>query len=446
MARIKKQAASNRVVATVPTFQSGWVSFLKRISIWLLALALVYAFSLLWDFRGRANQIDFSRYYVSALATRQGIDPYTTDLKLLATSLGLDVGEMDIGTYPPSFILCFEPLTWLSPLPAYWLWIAMNMVFLATALYLLLDGLPRDTDLRLALLGLAILYAPITYNFYYAQTQILILLLLILCMRWLGSGRHALAGLILALAVLLKVFPVILMGYLILRRQGKAIVYTGLGLIFGGVVTLTLVGVERSLHFFQVLPSLTSPYWLSRSDNVALGAMVSRLFWFSADLGNSGVEFARRAAVTIAEVSLLALTVRVTLGSSKPPDNRDEHVIALWVITAILLSPTAWFHYLVLLLIPFAVLTRQRLRGEASLRAAWLGLASYLTAEVLMAVLIAVSLGFGELPNWVPFGAMIGWSLSLLLAYGAAYSLAVDTLPPPAAATDRVSRGGRHRP
>ena len=290
------------------------------------------------------------------------------------------------------------------------------------------------------LLGLAILYAPITYNFYYAQTQILILLLLILFVRWLKSERYALAGSMLALAVLLKVFPVILMGYLMLRRQGKAIVYTRLGLIIGGIVTLTLVGVARSLHFFQVLPFLTSPFWLSQAGNVALGAMISRLFWFSADLSGPGVEFARRAAVTIAELSLLALTARVTLRSSKLPDKRDEHVIALWVITAILLSPTAWCHYLVLLLIPFAVLVRQRLRGEASLRSAWLGLASYLIAEVLIVVVIAVSLGFGDLPNWAPLGTMIGWSLSLLLAYGAAYSLAVDTIPSPAADTDRVSR------
>ncbi len=442
MSRIKKQAASNRAVATVPTPQSGWVSFLKRISIWLLTLALAYAISLLWNYRGRANQIDFSHYYVSALAMRQGIDPYVTDLTPLATSLGLDVAEMNHATYPPTFVLCFEPLTLLSPLSAYWLWIAMNVLFLATALYLLLDGFPRDTKLRLSLVGLAILYTPVTYHFYYAPTSILILLLLILFMRWLKSERCALAGYMLALAVLLKVFPAILIGYLLLRRQGKAIVYTGLGLFVGGAVTLTLAGVERSLHFFQVLPFLTSPLWLSRTGNMALGAMVSRLFWFSAGLGGPGVEFARRVAVVMAELAILALTVRATLASSRLSDNGDERVIALWVVTAILLSPTAWIHYLVLLLIPFALLVRQRLRGEASLRATRLGLASYLITEVLVVVVSAVSLGFRETAKWAPLAAMVGWSLSLLLAYAAAYFLAVDTMHTPVAATGRTPRGG----
>jgi hypothetical protein len=443
MSRIKKQAAPDRVVATVPVYQSGWFARLRRSSIWLAALALAYMVFLLRDLQ-RANQADFSHYYVSALAMRNGIDPYITDLKPLAASLGLDVEEINIGTYPPTFILCFEPLTWLSPLPAYWLWIAINIVFLAAACCLLLDGLPRDTDLRLALVGLAILYAPITYNFYYAQTQIVILLLLILFMRWLGSGRHALAGFMLAAATLFKVFPAILIGYLVLRRQGKAIAYVGLGLIVGGAVTLTLVGVERSLHFYKVLPFLTSPFWLSRSDNVALEAMLSRPFWFLANSDGAGVEFVRRATVVIGELAVMALTVRTTLRSSRSA-NSDEPVIALWIVTAILLSPTAWIHYLVLLLMPFAVLLRQRLCGGASLRSARLGLASYQIAEVLIVVLIAGNLAFEKLPNSVRFGEMVGWSLSLLLAYGAAYLLAADTMPPPAAATARASRGGPYR-
>ena len=242
------------------------------------------------------------------------------------------------------------------------------------------------------------------------------------------AERHALAGSVLAFAGLLKVFPLILVGYLILRRQGKAIVYTGLGLILGGLVTFALVGIRRSLHFLDALPFLTSPQWLARFTNLNLGAMVSHLLWIGS--ADPGLDFARRVTVAIAGLTILALTVRATLRSSKLADNSDDHVIALWVVTAILLSPTVWMHYLVLLIIPFAGLVRQRLRGEASARAAWLGVASYLIAELLMAIYF----GFGQLadwtqrlPYWTPIPSMVGWSFSLLLAYAAAYFLAVDT-------------------
>ena len=131
MSRIKKQAASNGVVATVPVYQSAWFARLRRASIWVAALALLYLFFLLRELPQLANQTDFSHYYVSALIMRQGIDPYTTDITPQAKSLGLNVEEMNIGTYPPTFILCFEPLTLLPPRPAYWLWIAMNVLFLS---------------------------------------------------------------------------------------------------------------------------------------------------------------------------------------------------------------------------------------------------------------------------------------------------------------------------
>jgi len=454
MSRPKKRAVANRdtpKASAASVRPSRWFAFLRRASISLSAGALAYAFSFLRELPARANQWDFSHYYVSALAMRQGIDPYITDLTPLATSLGLEINEINHATYPPTFVLCFEPLTFLSPLHAYWLWIGMNILFLAAALYLLFDRFPKDTDLRLALIGLAILYVPVSDNFYYAQTQILILLLLTLFMRWMESGHDALAGSVLAVAGLLKLFPLILVGYLLVRRQRRALFFAGMTLLIGSVLTLGFVGLDRSLHFLGVLPFLTSPYWLGRPVNVALGAIISRLFWYSVGYFDPGVEFIRSAAALLAQLALLALTVRATLASSKLPSDRDEPVIALWVVTAILLSPTAWLHYLVLLFIPYAVLLRQRLHEQASARATLLGLTSYLVAALLLIVYTAVNI-LGEpsvrawpaLAKWTVENA---WSGCVLLVYAATYSLVVaTTIPPVRTAAGRAPRRPDARP
>ncbi len=174
--------------------------------------------------------------------------------------------------------------------------------------------------------------------------------------------------------------------------------------------------------------------------------MVSRLL--GADPADAGLEFARRAAVAIAELAIIALTVRATLKSAEQPAYSDDHVIALWVVAAILLSPIVWVHYLVLLLIPFAALVRYRLRGGASRRAARLGIGSYVIAELLM----AIYLWFGTLADWIqhlPYWTLYlstgGWSLSLLLAYAAAYFLAVDCMSSVAAADGASGRGPYRR-
>jgi hypothetical protein len=97
------------------------------------------------------------------------------------------------------------------------------------------------------------LYEPTTQEFFYAQTQILILLLLALVMRWLQRGHDAAAGFALALAGLLKIFPLLLIGYLLAIRRWRATVYTVCGLLLGGLLTLALVGLTHSLAFFQVV-------------------------------------------------------------------------------------------------------------------------------------------------------------------------------------------------
>jgi len=88
----------------------------------------------------------------------------------------------------------------------------------------------------------------------------------------------------------------------------------------------------------------------------------------------------------------------------------------------------------VLLLVPYAVLLRQHLRGQASRRATGLGLASYLVAELLMVVYLMPAISMGATERDVRFWVtMLGWPLCLLLAYAAAYSMAVDTTPSPVA-------------
>ena len=448
--RTRNRANVNPALANAPARRWRRSSLSGPVSILITVAALVYAFYLLRALPARANKLDFSHYYVSALMMRLGINPYATDIKPLASSLGLKVNAITLATYPPTFLLLFEPLTLLSPLPAFWLWSGMGMVFLAMSLCLLLDGLPEHHGLRLSLVGLVILYPPITNNFVWGQTQLMLLFLFTLFMRWLASGRHALAGSIVGLAGLLKVFPLLLVGYLLARRQWKAIFYAGLVLVAGGLLTLALIGVDRSLDFLTVLPSITSQRWLGRPTNVALGAMISHIFWYSAatrmdslaGIGTHlrpGLELARRVTVLLAQLTVLVLTVYATFrsssASSRLSDNRDEPVIALWVVSAVLLTPTAWIHYLVLLLIPYAVLLRQHLRGEASPRATWLGLASFVVGELLMAVdLVPTTLPAASERMLRDFGfwaTLIGWPVSLLLAYAAIYSLAVEDKTPP---------------
>ena len=185
-------------------------------AIWIVALIVLT--SIAAKLPARANQIDFSHYYTSALLLREGVDPYRVDLTSQASALGLNVIINPHATYPPTFLLCFEPLTLMSPGHAYWTWITLNVIAMAVALAILLGPLSNlDTATALSLGGFAILFPAFGDNFDYAQSQAIVLLLLVLAMRSLERGMDRAAGAAIASAVLLRIFPVIMFGYLIVQ-------------------------------------------------------------------------------------------------------------------------------------------------------------------------------------------------------------------------------------
>src|SRR5260370_6724169 len=131
------------------------------IAIALCLATLIPIASIVRGLNRRANQWDFSHYYVSAFALREGENPYNTRLSPLADSLGLQIGEIDRAGYPPTFLVAFEPLTVISPRAAYLTWITFSTLCLAAGLVLLIgpeSGLGRYGAWSLA--AFAILYLP----------------------------------------------------------------------------------------------------------------------------------------------------------------------------------------------------------------------------------------------------------------------------------------------
>ena len=367
----------------------------------------------------RATQTDFSVYYSSAVVLREGANPYTTDIAPVAHRFGLDVGPLVRDDSTPFFLLCFEPLTRLSPKAAYWVWFGINCASLALAMLLLLQGVGRAW---LLLAPLMLLYQPLAEHFAYARTEILILLMLVLMPRWLEAGHEAQAGLILALAGALRGFPLVMAGYLLLRGGWRALRYTVGGLAILGIVTLAMVGLPRCLSFIAGAIFSSQYQFAAMFLDLALSAFVSRLFWYpmGPHLGYS-LEILRGVAVVSADLAVLAMTVHATLKSSD-----RSRTFSLWVITSILLSPIAWVHYMVLLFILFTQLAIAANQGRCSARALWATLVSYIVLKIPDDLLEIARrhhspvffFGIGEL-----------YFLTLVLAYLSAYWLAMDSAP-----------------
>ncbi|HYL59810.1 MAG TPA: glycosyltransferase family 87 protein [Candidatus Acidoferrales bacterium] len=392
------------------------------ILLWLIAG--FWASAIFGNAHARVNKWDFSHYYLSAMALRSGPNPYTSDLAPMGESLGLQVDEINRATYPPTFLLCFEPLTLLRPVPAYWTWFGLNVLAVALAFVLLLQNGSLDFARAMSFVALAVLYPPVMDHFKFAQSQIAVLLCLVLMMSSLRRGDQALAGLLLAFATMLRVYPIVMVGYLIVERKWLALRWMTIGIAVIGTITLAFVGWTVSLSFLGLFGFLTSKHWYEPTGNISISATTSRIFWYTLGVSLSpGLDLLRRVSGIAAEFAVLAITARVTFSRAQIQKGLDSRVFALWIAGTIMLAPTAWFHYLVLLFIPYALIASAAYESAASRLTVWMAVSSYAIIFVDMLVLPAID---PHSTSWLAILLRERAIVSLGMAYVAAYWFVSD--------------------
>ena len=353
--------------------------------VWICALVVLTGS--VTRIRGQWRGRDFSDKYESGWALRHGIDPYPIDLTPIATRLGLETGGLIHASDTPTFLLCFEPLTNLPPQTAFWIWTTINACALAIAMFLLLakrSGLSSRTAWLLA--GLILMSAPVNLNFYWGQSQLIILMLLVLAMRAMERERDSIAGTLIAAAALLRAYPVLLVGYLMMRQKWRAATFAIAGIAVGLVATVAMLGFAQTVSYVHGAAWVAGYSMMSRVDNLSLGPFASRTFWaLTGAAPGSSIDWARRTIVALAQFAVLGIAIRATL-SERSRDDPDWRIYSLWIATAIMLSPVGWHHYLVLFVIPFVQMVAAGADGRANSRAIWMAALCYILSAVSLGV------------------------------------------------------------
>jgi len=357
-----------------------WKLYLA-IALWVVvAVCAVLVFREL-PWAAKADYRDFDNYYSPASLLRQELNPYAGDSAWADT---------------PSWLLCFEPLTLLTRFTSYKLWFFINLVAFAITLILLLgDSALKKID-KWIFAALIVLYPPIALNFWFAQSEIFLLFLLVLFIRELQRGRDVTAGMILAAASLLRAYPVGLIGYLAARHKWKALVYTVIGCIAGMIMTTAFVGTDivRTYILNVIRPdTLTLPIgWLRHPANLSLGWLVRFVL-----LHGFGVAERSTLSSLLALIAGLIAATFTFVVTWKLDDDSDWRGFSLWVVTVSILSPIMWAQFMVCFAIVFGALAR----GSASRRAVIAAVASYV-------ILVA-------------FGGMHGYPLNQLPEFAQSY-------------------------
>lgn len=301
----------------------------------------------LYNIRQRYREEGFVDYYTWSWQLHLGVDPWLPQASTLAPPNPFDK-RVESCNYTPAFTILFEPLTLLKPRAAYWVWQALQMACLLGALFLLIREVrpPGEAASGLALLGAVLLFPHSHGALYEAQPTFLLLLLVLASWSLRRHERPFWAGLMLALAALLKMYPAAIGGYFLFRRQWRIVLWTSL-LFVGGIV---LFGLSYEREFFRFgVPRFKQPFWFHQERQVGVP---SNIYWMLAskygDVLPARIEALRVIVTAAFSIVVVAAAAAVTV-KCPDTDENDGILLTVWIMAALMLSPIAWAHELPLI-------------------------------------------------------------------------------------------------
>jgi Glycosyltransferase family 87 len=259
--------------------------------------------------------------------------------------------------YLPAFAIFAAPLAMVPQPAAKGAWFAISAVLMLILLGLSLQAMPRIHRPPVLLVvitffAMAKFYA---HELVLGQVNLLFAVLAVLAIVWMRKGRDAAAGLLLALAVVVKPYAVIFAPWLATRRSRIALVTMTAGLIVLLLLPAAKYGWEGNLRllgdWWHTVTTTTAPN-LTNPDNVSLRAMFTR--WL-------GPDSAAPILAAVAGTILLLLTAIVIAGRGNlPAPETLEGSLLLLLIP--LLSPQGW-DYVLLIGTPAVMLLVDNLRS-----------------------------------------------------------------------------------
>ena len=246
-------------------------------------------------------------------------------------------GVRGLYQYPPSSLLIVLPLTLLSPDAAMWVWIAASVAFLVIGCL----AMPVRFELRIVTLVLAGTSWPFLYGLRIGQIEALLFMLFALGWRWLD--RPVALAITIATGALIKVQPVLLIGWALLTGRFRAA-------LLAMVIGITVVGIGVLLDARLWADSIT---------------MLRTISGTAADIGaNVGpTTIARQLGVGEPAASVFgalhaAVVVVVALVACRWATSEASFLAT--VVASQLISPIQWTHYAVMLFLAIAWLVDKR--------------------------------------------------------------------------------------
>lgn len=297
------------------------LSFIKIFILILISLSLFRTLLILWN----SLLLDFGIFYSASSSILNGINPYT------------DTGLFTRLNYPPISLLIFYPLHLLPFILASKVWIILSVGFLFVTI-LLLHKLQPVSSLTLCLISLfTVISFPFKFTLGMGQINLLILLLIVSSIYLLENKKYIFAGLLLGISVMVKLFPVVYLIPLLIKKNRKIILYVSISILFLVLVSIILLGRDINIYYVrEILPPLFSNHYGGAYYNQSITGTFERL----------NIPF---SILLLSRILIFLYTIYNLVKLNK----NLFYDFSLLIVTVLLINSFTWQHHLVLLILPY---------------------------------------------------------------------------------------------
>lgn len=205
-------------------------------------------------------------------------------------------------------------------------------------------------------------FIPFRNNIYFGQAYLLLFALLMEGFMAYKKGRTITAALLWAGAIVFKLFPLVLLFFLLVKKQYKQLAYCVAACMLLGVVSLLFNGFASWQYYvFTIFPRANSGELNNSYTFLFQSAfmLLKNLFVYD-EVQNPQVFFNNMPLFIICIVLFKSLILACCVGISLHKATTDQLAFAGWITASLLLSPNGSSYSLVLLLLPLLTLANSR--------------------------------------------------------------------------------------
>ncbi len=330
-------------------------------------------------FRMHSPTVDFPSFYYGAKAAFQMHQiPYAPGVwKVFQKSY--TVATLFPYIYPPPSLLFFYPLSWLDYASANIVMLMLNQLLILAFLALFLFGIMElrpSSLLALALAAYPFWFFPLVSTIKTGQVNLVILMSI--CLTWFAMKRRLgplWIAIPLAIGTLLKLYPIVLVPILLLRKEYKALIALALMLLIASVFATWVLpsGIWGEWYRHVASSGYSSTVrsmQVGSGGNQSINGFLTRLFFGGPHRLQAllpAPSLVTHFAPYLAAGSVLLVSLGATdLANQNSSNESLDLQFSLWSLVLFLVAPLSWDHLLVLVL-PCLYLAAQRAYVQRSI-------------------------------------------------------------------------------